>query len=116
MFHTECLRKFFKTQIGNNLIPIHCPQQECKEIDISAQIKDILNNKDYTIYEEQLVNYALIEESKFQCPTPNCNYKAIYGPSDKTFTCVVCDKDYCIFCKGLEHLSYGLSCKDYKEF
>ena len=117
ILHDKCFDDYIKNSVENNNIPILCPN--CKTEIHPNLIYDSLINSDnkglVQKYEKfSMDNYLLNHKDSYSCcPTPGCEYMFFFEQGENHFTCPLCHKDYCLFCKNEWHK--GMSCQEYMD-
>ncbi len=56
MFHRDCLKQYFKTEIKSRKFPIHCPQDKCEHEVIFEDLSEILDKADIDNFWEYTLN------------------------------------------------------------
>ena len=50
VFHNECLREYYKTNIEESKFPLICPDEKCKQVLDQGDLSQILNENDMQKY------------------------------------------------------------------
>ena len=113
VYHGECLRKYFESEIGSNHFPLHCPEVACKaEVDGGLLI-ELLTVKQMELFTFRTFIHAMVIAPDISfCLTPDCPYAFIFDERCTTFSCPICNKSYCLSCKEKNH--DGMSCVEYR--
>ena len=117
IMHYKCFDDYIKNSVQNNNIPILCPN--CKtEIHPNLIYDSLINSDNQGLvqkYEKfSMDNYLLNHKDSYSCcPTPGCEYMFFFEQGENHFTCPLCHKDYCLFCKNEWHK--GMSCQEYMD-
>ena len=130
IFHKKCLKKYFKSELELNHIPIMCPIKNCKSsplIEISFEptpvveeklgkkfmkYNTVVNSKSKTHRTKPLIPpLSIPDEMLMACPSPDCGY-AFAKPANADFTCQECLKRFCLNCNTLYH--FGMTCNEYE--
>ena len=113
VFHTDCIRQYFESQVNDSLFPLKCPDVNCKMPCCEDDIGSILTKDMYTKFHKRTLNLAIDKEADMSwCPTPGCSYGFVFEDGDKEFKCPSCNKHYCLDCRAPFHI--GQTCQEYK--
>lgn len=96
IFHPECLKSYFESQIEQRVVPLHCPSVSCKMEIAFYDMKQMLTKKQLEDFSDlSLKSYAERNSKEVSwCPTPDCKYIFVYAEGNNEFNCPICESRY----------------------
>lgn len=112
----DCMRTYLGTNIKDRKLSIKCPSDGCKIKFKHRDIKIIVTNDIFQLYEKFLLENTLgkDKECKF-CPRPNCGM-AMYSIGDNPLlVCPKCKLKFCFNC-NTDEWHTGVTCKNFQKW
>jgi ariadne-1 len=114
IFHEQCMSGYFKTQIDDKKFPLTCPDGECKQELVIADLREILDKTYQNKWSDYTLNNFIETHNTdmYWCPTPDCKYAFVKADGEHRFLCPSCKQEYCLGCGVKWHKNQ--TCAEYK--
>uniref|UniRef100_A0A1Q3EWM3 Putative ubiquitin conjugating enzyme 7 n=1 Tax=Culex tarsalis TaxID=7177 RepID=A0A1Q3EWM3_CULTA len=112
-----CLISTIMTTLETSGVEIRCPMvlenhRRCETLVQEREIKRLLTDKQYEVYERKCLEAAVDEfSSRVHCLSPTCNGWIVIEGYKESFVCPVCCSANCLSCKAIHN---GKSCSTYQ--
>eukprot|EP00347_Sterkiella_histriomuscorum_P012497 403368354 len=101
----ECLEGFLTFQIkSNHANHIKCPQHDCPKNLIQEEIKRIVNDETFKLYQSIKKDKEIVKNKNVMyCPMADCGNVIDIKKSKREIKCNKCSKSFCKNCKAIYH-------------
>ncbi|XP_013930258.1 PREDICTED: E3 ubiquitin-protein ligase RNF14 isoform X2 [Thamnophis sirtalis] len=100
-----CLKNYFEIQIKDGQVHcLNCPEPECSSVAIPGQVKELVEEKLFALYDRLLLQSSLdLMADVVYCPRPSCQTPVMQDPSCTMGICSQCNYAFCTLCKMTYH-------------
>ncbi|VDO37062.1 RWD domain containing protein [Brugia malayi] len=107
VFCMECTSDYYRQKLHDNSIQqLQCLSSGCDSYATQTQIRQVLTDKEFEIYEQRLLEVALdLMSDVVICPRISCQAPVIVddGENSSLASCSLCHYSFCILCKKSYH-------------
>ncbi|OZC07690.1 RWD domain protein [Onchocerca flexuosa] len=107
VFCMECISDYYRQKLHDNLIwQFQCLNTGCDSPATQTQIRQVLNDDEFEVYEQRLLEGALdLMSDVVTCPRISCQAPVIIDNSEHSnlASCSLCHYSFCILCKKTYH-------------
>ncbi|EFO21998.1 RWD domain-containing protein [Loa loa] len=106
VFCMECTSDYYRQKLHDNLIrQLQCLNNGCDSSATQTQIRQVLTDKEFEVYEQRLLEGALdLMSDVVICPRISCQAPVIVdGENSSLASCSLCHYSFCMLCKKAYH-------------
>ncbi|KAL3993752.1 RWD domain family protein [Acanthocheilonema viteae] len=107
VFCIECISDYYRQKLRDNLIrQLQCLNVGCDSPATQTQIRRVLSDKEFEVYEQRLLEGALnLMSDVVICPRISCQAPVIVdgGENSSLASCTLCHYSFCMLCKKAYH-------------
>ena len=102
VFCQECMKNYFEVKIREGeMSNLTCPTPKCPTAALPTQVKSLVSEKSYQMYEQVLLSTTLESMADVVlCPRRHCQIPTIIDREASMGQCHNCGFVFCIYCKG----------------
>ena len=105
VFCQDCMKSYFDVKIGEGeMSSLTCPQDKCTAQALPTQVKALVSEKKFQLYEQVLLSTTLESMADIVlCPRAHCQCPTIIDREENMGQCPKCTFVFCIYCKASFH-------------
>jgi len=105
VFCNECMKSHFEVKISQGeMTSLTCPEQKCTSQALPTQVKALVSDKNFQLYEKVLLATTLESMADIVlCPRKDCQCPTIIDREANMGQCPNCTFVFCIYCKATFH-------------
>ncbi|VDK80892.1 unnamed protein product [Litomosoides sigmodontis] len=107
IFCVECISHYYRQKLLDSVtLQLQCLNIGCGSSATQAQIRRVLSDKEFEVYEQRLLDGALnLMSDVVICPRISCQAPVIVdsGEYSRLASCTLCHYSFCILCKKAYH-------------
>merc|ERR1712241_255759 len=105
VFCNECMKSHFEVRISQGeMTSLTCPEQKCTSQALPTQVKSLVSDKNFELYERVLLSTTLESMADIVlCPRKDCQCPTIIDREANMGQCAKCTFVFCIYCKASFH-------------
>ena len=105
VFCNDCMKSHFEVRISQGeMTSLTCPEQKCDSQALPNQVKSLVSDKNFQLYEQVLLSTTLDSMADIVlCPRKVCQTPTIIDREANMGQCANCTFVFCIYCKASFH-------------